>query len=77
MLSASLSSRPNGGWFFQPKAPPDRRLALFAPRIRLGDSTVEYNEDFRLFITTKLPNPHYAPEICVQAGVMLVLVGFS
>ena len=36
-------------------------------RIRLGDSTVEYNEEFRLFITTKLPNPHYSPEICVQA----------
>ena len=36
-------------------------------RIRLGDSTVEYNEDFRLYMTTKLPNPHYSPEICVQA----------
>ena len=35
-------------------------------RIRLGDSTVEYNEEFRLFMTTKLPNPHYSPEICVQ-----------
>ncbi|CAE8587744.1 unnamed protein product, partial [Polarella glacialis] len=34
--------------------------------IRLGDSTVEYNEDFRLYMTSKLPNPHYSPEICVQ-----------
>ncbi|CAJ1411101.1 unnamed protein product [Effrenium voratum] len=42
--------------------------------IRLGDSTVEYNEDFRLFITTKLPNPHYAPEICVQVTLLNFMV---
>eukprot|EP00501_MAST-03F_sp_TOSAG23-6_P002128 GSMAST32.ASY1.ANO1.2224.1 assembled CDS len=30
--------------------------------IRLGDSTVEYNSEFRFYITTKLPNPHYLPE---------------
>jgi len=38
--------------------------------IRLGDSTIEYSEDFRLFITTKLPNPHYSPEICVQVTLL-------
>lgn len=27
-------------------------------------------EDFRLFITTKLPNPHYSPEICVQVTLL-------
>lgn len=42
--------------------------------IRLGDSTVEYNEDFRLFITTKLPNPHYSPEICVQVTLLNFMV---
>eukprot|EP00438_Fugacium_kawagutii_P000696 Skav220037 [mRNA] locus=scaffold2981:211334:223377:+ [translate_table: standard] len=43
-------------------------------KIRLGDSTVEYNEDFRLFITTKLPNPHYSPEICVQVTLLNFMV---
>ena len=30
--------------------------------IKLGDSTVEYNKDFKFFVTTKLRNPHYMPE---------------
>jgi len=38
--------------------------------IRLGDSTFAYNDDFRLFISTKLPNPHYSPEICVQVTLL-------
>ena len=29
--------------------------------IRLGDSTLEYSNDFRFYITTKLRNPHYLP----------------
>lgn len=32
-------------------------------QIRLGDNNVMYNEKFRLYITTKLRNPHYAPEV--------------
>ncbi|CAM9371173.1 unnamed protein product [Choristocarpus tenellus] len=31
--------------------------------IRLGDNTIPYNDEFRLLMTTKLPNPEYAPEI--------------
>ncbi len=34
--------------------------------IRLGDSTIEYSKDFRFYITTKLPNPHYLPETAVK-----------
>ena len=34
--------------------------------IRLGDSTVEYNKDFKFYITTKLRNPHYLPEVSVK-----------
>jgi dynein heavy chain, axonemal len=36
------------------------------PTIRLGDNTVEYDPNFRLYITTKLVNPHYPPELCVK-----------
>merc|ERR1719310_765590 len=38
--------------------------------VRLGDSTIEWSKDFSLFITTKLPNPHFAPEICVAVGIL-------
>ena len=31
--------------------------------IKLGDKMVEWDENFRLFFTTKLSNPHYSPEI--------------
>ena len=36
--------------------------------IRLGDTTVEYSEQFRFYITTKLRNPHYAPDICTKVS---------
>ena len=38
--------------------------------IRLGDSTIEYSPLFKLYLTTKLPNPHYAPEICVTVTLL-------
>eukprot|EP00741_Cyanophora_paradoxa_P024436 tig00022075_g23593.t1 len=38
--------------------------------IRLGDSDVDYSPDFRFYITTKLANPHYPPEICVKVTIV-------
>ena len=38
--------------------------------IKLGDSTVPYNSDFRLFMTTTLPNPHYQPETQVKVSLL-------
>merc|ERR1719281_682432 len=38
--------------------------------IKLGDSTVEWSKDFKLYITTKMSNPHYAPEVCVTLGIL-------
>jgi dynein heavy chain len=38
--------------------------------IRLGDSDVPYSNDFRFFITSKLPNPHYLPEICIKVTII-------
>jgi dynein heavy chain len=34
--------------------------------IKLGDAVVEYSDGFRFYITTKLRNPHYAPELCTK-----------
>jgi dynein heavy chain len=38
--------------------------------IRLGDTDVDYSPDFRFYITTKLANPHYPPEVCVKVTVV-------
>jgi len=38
--------------------------------IRLGDATIEYDKNFRLYITTKLRNPHYPPELCVKVNLL-------
>ena len=38
--------------------------------LRLGDTDVDYNEDFKFYVTTKLPNPHYPPEVCVKVTVI-------
>ncbi|KAL3318377.1 Dynein heavy chain 1, axonemal [Cichlidogyrus casuarinus] len=38
--------------------------------IKLGDSIVPYNEDFKLYITTKLPNPHYKPEVSTKVNLI-------
>ena len=36
----------------------------------VGDSDVPYNENFRFFLTTNLPNPHYLPEICIKVTIV-------
>uniref|UniRef100_A0A383V949 AAA+ ATPase domain-containing protein n=1 Tax=Tetradesmus obliquus TaxID=3088 RepID=A0A383V949_TETOB len=38
--------------------------------IRLGDATLEYSSNFRLFMTTKLRNPHYLPEVSVKVALL-------
>eukprot|EP00927_Polykrikos_kofoidii_P046388 TRINITY_DN40623_c0_g4_i1.p1 TRINITY_DN40623_c0_g4~~TRINITY_DN40623_c0_g4_i1.p1 ORF type:complete len:2568 (-),score=563.58 TRINITY_DN40623_c0_g4_i1:159-7829(-) len=42
--------------------------------LRLGDAQVEWNNDFKFYLTTKLPNPHYSPEICVQVTLLNFMV---
>ncbi|RLN88726.1 hypothetical protein BBJ28_00016849, partial [Nothophytophthora sp. Chile5] len=38
--------------------------------LRLGDSDVDYDPAFKLFLTTKLPNPHYLPEVYIKVTVI-------
>ena len=38
--------------------------------IKLGDTEVEFHKDFKLYLHTKLSNPHYPPEI--QAETTLI-----
>mmetsp|Transcript_44339 Transcript_44339/g.86753 ORF Transcript_44339/g.86753 Transcript_44339/m.86753 type:complete len:4144 (+) Transcript_44339:98-12529(+) len=45
--------------------------------IKIGDNMVDWEEDFNLYITTKLPNPHYMPEICIKVNVLNFTVTLS
>ena len=38
--------------------------------IRLGDSNVDYDDLFKLFMTSKMPNPHYSPEVQVKISLV-------
>lgn len=42
-------------------------------QIRLGDSNLDYDDNFKFYMTTKLPNPHYLPEVCIK----VTLINFS
>ncbi|PAA47942.1 hypothetical protein BOX15_Mlig003862g8 [Macrostomum lignano] len=42
--------------------------------IRLGETTIEYSKDFKFFITTKLRNPHYLPEIAVKVSLLNFMI---
>jgi len=39
-------------------------------QIKLGDSIIDYDDAFNLFITTKMPNPHYSPEVCIKVTLI-------
>ena len=39
--------------------------------LKVGDAAVDYNPSFRLYVTTKLPNPHYLPDVCIKVGHIL------
>ncbi|CAE7517637.1 DNAH7, partial [Symbiodinium microadriaticum] len=42
--------------------------------IRLGDATVEYSDQFRFYITSKLRNPHYLPEVSVKVTLLNFMI---
>ncbi|KAG7263609.1 hypothetical protein CRUP_020859 [Coryphaenoides rupestris] len=38
--------------------------------MRLGDTVIPYHHDFRMYVTSKLPNPHYSPEISTKVTLI-------
>ncbi|KAF5404423.1 hypothetical protein PHET_02178 [Paragonimus heterotremus] len=42
--------------------------------MRLGDNAIEYNPDFRFYITTRLRNPHYLPEVSVKVCLINFMI---
>uniref|UniRef100_A0A3P9BR88 Dynein heavy chain ATP-binding dynein motor region domain-containing protein n=1 Tax=Maylandia zebra TaxID=106582 RepID=A0A3P9BR88_9CICH len=38
--------------------------------LKLGDSLIDYHESFKMYLTTKLPNPHYSPEFSAKVTLI-------
>ena len=52
-------------------------IALFSGGvmcIRLGENVIEYSDDFKLYITTKLRNPHYLPEVATKVTLVNFMI---
>ena len=45
--------------------------------IRFGDQEIDFDKNFKLFITTKIPNPKYLPEIFIKVTVINFTVTFE
>ena len=46
-------------------------------KINIGDKPVDYHENFKMFLTTKLPNPHFLPEVSIKLTVINFTVTFD
>eukprot|EP00930_Biecheleria_cincta_P042962 TRINITY_DN29559_c0_g2_i1.p1 TRINITY_DN29559_c0_g2~~TRINITY_DN29559_c0_g2_i1.p1 ORF type:complete len:4097 (+),score=999.81 TRINITY_DN29559_c0_g2_i1:1152-12293(+) len=46
-------------------------------QIKLGDSEVDYDKNFLFYMTTKIPNPHYFPEVCIKVTIINFTVTFD
>lgn len=42
--------------------------------VKFGANEIDYNQKFKLFITTRLPNPHYTPETSTKVNVVNFIV---
>jgi dynein heavy chain len=42
--------------------------------LKLGDKELDYNKDFKFYLTTKLQNPHYTPEVSTKTTIVNCVV---
>jgi len=42
--------------------------------MKLGDNVIEYSKEFRFYMTTRLRNPHYLPEISVKVTLLNFMI---
>ncbi|EAS00969.2 dynein heavy chain (macronuclear) [Tetrahymena thermophila SB210] len=45
--------------------------------IKLGEAVIEYSLDFRFYITTKLRNPHYLPELSTKVTILNFMITYE
>ena len=45
--------------------------------LKIGDSVIEYSKDFKFYITTKLRNPHYLPEVSTKVTLINFMITFE
>jgi dynein heavy chain, axonemal len=45
--------------------------------LKLGDSVIEYNKDFKFYMTTKLRNPHYLPEVSTKVTLINFMITYE
>jgi len=45
--------------------------------IKIGDSVIEYAKEFRFYMTTKLRNPHYLPEVSTKVTLINFMITFE
>jgi dynein heavy chain len=60
----------NIGELLDPALEPVLAKNVIKGQIKFGTDMIPYNNDFKLYITTKLPNPHYLPEICIKVAII-------
>ena len=41
--------------------------------LQVGDNVLDYNPQFMFYITTKLSNPHYTPEVSTKTTIASLL----
>jgi dynein heavy chain, axonemal len=45
--------------------------------MKLGENTIEYSKEFKLYITTKYRNPHYMPELSTKVTIINFMITFE
>jgi dynein heavy chain len=45
--------------------------------IKMGDAVIEYDPNFKFYLTTKLRNPHYLPEVSTKVTLINFMITFE
>jgi dynein heavy chain len=46
-------------------------------KISLGGKSIDYDQRFKLFMTSKLANPHFLPEVTIKLSIINFTVTFD